>query len=61
MDLFQDNMETIIECLQAQRASTSANLVTAIVSSATAVTTSAADVVTTIETPIGTIVPPTLK
>lgn len=56
MDLFQGNMETIMEYLQAQRAYTSTNPITTIVTNVIVVTTSA-DVVATVENDVETVVP----
>ena len=57
MNLFRGNMETILEILQAQRASTSANPVAANITNVVRVTNATADVVAAVETPLDTMVP----
>lgn len=57
MNLFRGNMETILEILQTQRASTSANPTAANVTHAAGVTNDTAAIDATIETPMETVTP----
>lgn len=56
MDLLRGNMETILEIIQAQRASTSANPTVANVTNVVGVTNATVDVVATIKTLVETVV-----
>lgn len=59
MNLFRGNLETILEILQTQRHSTSANHVAANVAHAAGVTNATTDVIATVETPVEIVAPTT--
>lgn len=61
MNLFQGNMETILEILQTQRAPTSANPTSANVTHAAEVTNSTVDVAAYVETLVETVAPTTVN